>query len=80
MAIFLFLRVRFFQVLSAKAIEDLDPSDQRMPPAPRNVKPIDDVTSKMRNVTPSSVLLPGSVLMLQKNASDPSKRYLIVKV
>ncbi|XP_078354719.1 adhesion G protein-coupled receptor L4-like isoform X2 [Oculina patagonica] len=67
-------------VLSAKAIEDLDPSDQRMPPAPRNVKPIDDVTSKMRNVTPSSVLLPGSVLMLQKNASDPSMTQYITFV
>ena len=63
----------FFQVLSAKAIKDRNPVDQRIPPASRNTKPIDDVTRNMRNVTSSSVLLPGSVLMLQQNQSDPSK-------
>jgi len=63
----------FFPVLSAKAIKDRDPVDQRMPPASRNTKPTDDVTRNMRNVTSSSVLLPGSVLMLQKKESDPSK-------
>lgn len=44
-----------------------------MPPASRNTKPTDDVTRNMRNVTSSSVLLPGSVLMLQKNESYPGK-------
>ena len=60
-------------MLSAKAIEDRDPADQRIPPASRDTKPIDDLTSNMRHVTSSSVLLPGSVLMLQKNDSDPGK-------
>ena len=73
MANVLLLSNGFFQVLSAKAIKDRDPVDQRMPPASRYSKPTDDVTRNMRNVTSSSVLLPGSVLMLQKNESDPGK-------
>ncbi|CAH3156809.1 unnamed protein product [Pocillopora meandrina] len=47
-------------VLSAKSISDVKPNAQRMPP-----------TSKiMRNLTSSTVLLPGSVLMQQRNEGN----------
>lgn len=50
-------------VLSAKSIKDVKTTAQRMPP-----------TNKiMRNLTSSTVLLPGSVLMQQQNEGDQGK-------
>ena len=50
-------------VLSAKSIRDVKPTAQRMPP-----------TNKiMRNLTSSTVLLPGSVLMQQRNEGNQGK-------
>ena len=50
-------------MLSAKSISDVKPTAQRMPP-----------TNKiMRNLTSSTVLLPGSVLMQQRNEGNQGK-------
>ena len=50
-------------VLSAKSISDVKPTAQRMPP-----------TSKIiRNLTSSTVLLPGSVLMQQQSEGNQGK-------
>ena len=50
-------------MLSAKSISDVKPTAQRMPPT----------NTIMRNLTSSTVLLPGSVLMQQRNEGDQGK-------
>ena len=58
-----FFLISSLLVLSAKSISDVKPNAQRMPP-----------TSKiMRNLTSSTVLLPGSVLMQQRNEGNQGK-------